>query len=167
MAEERQLVVDDVFELGQRLSAIQKDPIDKEGWGAGYAHLAALLQVLLDLVCEFAALDARVKQRFIQAQGPSMGGQTDFVQLGLVGEQDVVKRPKLPLLARAAGPYRRALRLRVARPQRKVHVSELDPAVVLGEQGFQRVLGLLTEGTLKIGELDDGDRGGGLAPHPL
>src|SRR6266705_2072888 len=73
MAEERQLVVDDLFELGQRLSAIQKDPIDKEGWGAGHAHLAALLQVLLDLVFEFAALDARVKQRFIQAQGPRSG----------------------------------------------------------------------------------------------
>src|SRR2546422_9271866 len=43
--------------------------------------------------------------------------------------------------------------------QRKVPVGEFYPAVVLGEDVFQSGLGLLAERALKIGELDDGDRG--------
>src|SRR5262249_49355750 len=114
---------------------------------------------------EFSASEARLERFLVQAQGPGVSGQIGLLQLGLVSEERVVKLPKLPLLAGAAGPYRSDLRVRVDFSQRKVQVSELHPAVVLDEKALQSVLRLLTERALKIGELDDGDGGLGISLH--
>src|SRR2546427_6534238 len=57
-AEQRQLVVDDLLELGLRLRAAQEDPINKEAGSAANACLVSRFQIGFDPGLEFAALEA-------------------------------------------------------------------------------------------------------------
>src|SRR5260370_23271556 len=149
-AEQRQLVVDDFLELGLRLRAAQKNPVDEESGGTRDADSIALLQVGFDFGLEFAAVEARLKRSLIQIQRPGVADQLGAAQLGLVRVQGVMILPKFPLLARASSCFGRVLRVRVDFPQRKVQVGELYLAVVLGEELVKSALGLLAKRALKI-----------------
>src|SRR5260370_40308200 len=149
-AEQRQLVVDDFLELGLRLRAVQKNPVYEEARSSRDPDFISQLQVGFDFGFEFAAVEARLKRFLIQIQRPGARAQFSAVQLGLVRVQGVVILPKLPLLAGASSCFGRALRLRMDFPQWKVHVGELYPAVVLGEEVVQSALGFLAKGALKV-----------------
>ena len=99
-------------------------------------------------------------------QQPGVGEQSRAIQLGLLRVQRIVVFPKLALFARAASRFGRSLGLRMDFPQREVQVCELYAAVVLGEKFLQSRLALLAIRTLKVGELDDCNRGFGISLNP-
>src|ERR1700687_684371 len=98
-------------------------------------------------------------------QRPRLREQFSSIQLGLFRVQGIVIFPKLALFARAARRFSSNLGLRVDFAQRKIQVSELYPAAVLGQKLMQSALALLAIRTLKIRELDDGDWSLGISLH--
>src|SRR6266853_5345397 len=149
-AEQRQLRIDDFLEVGRRYRATQKNSVYKKPRRACNADLASLCQVGFDFGFEFPAVEARLKRFLIQMQRSGVGEQFSAIQFGLLFVQSIVILPKLPLFARTASRFGRALGLRVNFPQREVQVGELHPAAILGEELVQSALALLAKGALKV-----------------
>src|SRR5712692_1373431 len=83
-----------------------------------------------------------------------------------MGEEQVMVRPELTLLARAAGRFSRGLSLWVDLAQREVSIRQAHTAFIFGKQVLQGRLNLPAEGTLEIGELNNYDRGLGASLQP-
>src|SRR5712692_10318191 len=84
-----------------------------------------------------------------------------------MGEEQVMVRPELTLLARAAGRFSRGLSLWVDLAQREVSIRQAHAAFIFGKQVLQGRLDLPAEGTLEIGELNNYDRGLGTSPQSM
>src|SRR5712691_13059645 len=123
MAEQRQLSINDFFELGLGLSAAQEDPIDKKSGCAVNTSLNACLPVCIDAGFEFTAGEAGPEGLLLETKRPGARDEIGFVQLRGIGEKRVVKLPKLALLAGAPRRLRGRPSLWVDFPQRKVHIG--------------------------------------------
>src|SRR6266849_1750144 len=164
--EHGQLAINDFLEVRFGPRATEKNAVYEKSRSARNADLASLCQVGFDFGFEFAAVEARLKRFLVQAQCPCLCEQFSAIELGLFRVQGIVIFPKLALFARAARRFSSNLGLRVDFAQRKIQVSELYPAVVLGEKFMQSALALLAIGALKIREFDDGDWSLGISFHP-
>src|SRR5216684_3018556 len=140
--EHGQLAINNFLEVRFGPRATEKNAVYEKPGSARNADLASLCQVGFDFGFEFAAVEARLKRFLIQMQRSGVGEQFSAIQFGLLFVQSIVILPKLPLFARTASRFGRALGLRVNFPQREVQVGELHPAAILGEELVQSALAL-------------------------
>src|SRR6266852_863027 len=106
MADEGQLSIDDLFELGWGLSAAQRDPVDKKSGCAANTRLNARLPVRIDAGFEFTAGEASPEGLIPEPKRPGAFDQIRIVQLRGISEKRIVKLPKLSLLAGAPRRFR-------------------------------------------------------------
>src|SRR5207247_3244691 len=119
-----QLRVDNLGEGVHVAGAHHRDAVDEEGRGDGHAVLLAVVEVILHLVLELAALRAGLELVLVDP-GDGAGGldQLRLGELRLVGEHRVVHLPELPLVLGALGGLGRDVGVRVEL-QRVVAVNE-------------------------------------------
>src|SRR5579864_6954818 len=163
MIDKGQLSIDDLFELGLGLSAVQEDPVDKETGRPADTGLGAGLPVRIHAGLELATRNTSAEGLLPEAERLGARDQIGILQLRGIGEERVVKLPKLSLLPGAPRRLRGRLGTWVDFPQRKIHIRQFYAAVIFGEETAQHGLGLLAVRTLVVGKLDDGHRGLGIA----
>src|SRR6266705_3793364 len=88
-----------------------------------------------------------------------------MVQFVLVRKKKVVVFPKFSLVTLTASSFRGGFSLGMSPLHVKVWKSQCQLALVLGEQVFQRRLGLAAVGTLEIGKLHDHHPSLGIPPY--
>src|SRR5262252_4012987 len=163
--EKRKLSIDGLLKLGLGLNSVDKDSVDEESGCAAHASFDASLPVRIDAILEFSAGQASLKRLFLQAEPCGARDQIGILQLALIVEERVVILPKLSLLTGAPRCLGGRLSMGMDLPQGKIYISQFDAAVIFVEDAVQDGLGFLTVGTLEIGELDNRNRGLGVALH--
>ena len=96
-----ELLVDDRLERLERLRAAEKATVDEEGRCAGDTDLRSFGQVGADVVLEGAAVETGVELLGVEAESDGVLLVVVDRQGALVGEQQVMELPELPLVVRA------------------------------------------------------------------
>src|SRR5262245_65145237 len=152
----RQLVVNDLFELLERLRARDHATVDEERRRARHADARRVGHVLVDVGLELLLVEALVELGLIEPDLARQLLQRGVAQVG-GREQLVVVLPELPLGGGARGGLRGGPRGGVEL-ERIVAVDEANLVAVRVEHLLHGRLGALAERTLVVGKLDDRDR---------
>src|SRR6266566_1379494 len=136
------------------------DPaVDEERRGAANATVDAALQVLAHALQVDVIVHLRGEARHVEAEPLRVAVKVLRFQVRLIGEQQVVHRPELPLAASALRGLGRGQRVRMRLFEGEIAKGEPHPAVKPLEQQFERRLRLLAVRALEIPILDHGHRG--------
>ena len=149
----RQLLVDDLLERFEGLSAADHAAVDEEGRRAVDAGVVAHRDVLFDHRGILVRVETGIEPRGVEADLDRVLFEIRDAQPLLVREQPIVVRPELSLLVGALPGLGCVLGVLVVR-QRIFAVNEMYPIAVGGEDLFEGRTDPLAERSLKVGKLD-------------
>src|SRR5882762_9799592 len=127
------------------------DPVvDEERRGAANATVCTALQVFADALQVDVIVHLRREARHVEAELLGVTVKVLRFQVRLMGEQQVMHRPELPLAACALRGLGRGQRVRMYVLEGKIAKGDLDATVKTLEQDFDRRLRLLAVRALEI-----------------
>ncbi len=150
-----QLLIDKRFEAAVRLCTNEFTSVDEECGGSTCAFATSKCHVFVDIGLVSTVVERSFEFRDVESELFGPLDEVGFVQVTVVREQFVVVWPEFTLRVRCHRCLRCEVRLLVE-AQRQVSEDHADFACVVFLDLVDTLCATVAEGTLEVGELDDG-----------